>query len=52
MREACREAEALWRYGLIRDLLEPGLSPRERGELARGLAAGGRFGRSGVTSVG
>ena len=40
MREACREVEALWRYGLIRDLLEPGLSPRERGELARGLAAG------------
>jgi putative transposase len=35
-----REAEALWRYGLIRDLLSVELSARERGALARGLAAG------------
>ena len=40
MNETCRETEALWRYGLIRDLLEPGLSRRERGQLARGLAVG------------
>jgi putative transposase len=37
--EQRREAEALWRYGLIRDLLEDGLSAGERGRLARGLAS-------------
>jgi len=38
--EVRREAEALWRYGLIRDLLQDGLSRRERGRLARALASG------------
>jgi hypothetical protein len=34
-----REAEALWRYGLIRELLEPSLTRAERGALARALTA-------------
>jgi putative transposase len=36
--EVRREAEALWRYGLIRELLSVELIAPERGELARGLA--------------
>jgi putative transposase len=32
-----REDEALWRYGLIRELLESSLTPAERGALARAL---------------
>jgi len=34
-----REDEALWRYGLIRELLESSLTPAERGALARALTA-------------
>jgi len=34
-----REAEALWRYGLIRELLEPSLTRAERGALACALTA-------------
>jgi len=37
--EERREAEALWRYGVIRELLEPSLTPAERGALARALSA-------------
>ena len=39
MLEDRREAEALWRYGLIRELLEPSLTRAERGALARALTA-------------
>lgn len=33
-----REREALWRYGLIQEALDPDITPRERGRIVRALA--------------
>src|SRR5690606_35910387 len=39
MEDARRRDIALFRYGLIREAADPGLSPAERGRLVRALAA-------------
>jgi putative transposase len=50
-RSARADRIAMWRWGVIRDAIDPGLTAKQRGQVVRALAAQARPGPNGGTVV-